>query len=137
MDQDQTPHILTDSPVGIGTNHYANLAVDPVTGHFIVITSTKEGDVNDSTRFVWELDPIAKDRVSGRPGVWIQLTGTNVPPAMTGDPMSHGLANPRGLGVISGPIPKLGVIMYVTGIGAHNEVWLYKHSAPVVSPRPQ
>jgi hypothetical protein len=96
------PNVPSGKAVGI---QRGNLAVDPVTGNFLLLSS----------RELWQLDP------SGA-GTWTQLTGTRTPPAGVGVPNAPD-------GVISTSIPEYGVVAYITQTeSTGGTFFVYKHA---------
>ena len=92
----------TGKAVGI---QRGNLAVDPVTGNFLLLSAGQ----------LWQLDP------SGA-GTWTQQSGTRTPPAGVGVPNKPD-------GVISTSIPEYGVVAYITQTSTiGGTFFLYKHA---------
>jgi len=106
LDADRTITALPEAPVEVGIQR-ANVTVDPVTGHFLVLGGGQ----------LREYDPRAG-------GTWALQAGARTPPPGVGNP-----ARPDLHGVISAPLANYGVVLYVTcrarTCGAH----LYKHAA--------
>lgn len=108
LNSDGTFTSLTGVPSGKGLGiQQGNLACDPVTGNFLLLSKGE----------LWELNPAGS-------GTWTQQTGSRVPPANY-DPFDDGSPN----GVISCSIAVYGVIAYVqqTSSGG-GTFYLYKHA---------
>jgi hypothetical protein len=98
------PDVPSGKAVGIQSG---NLACDPVTGNFLLLSAGQ----------LWELNP------SGS-GTWTQQTGSRVPPGGVGVPGP----SPQD-GVISCPIPDYGVVAYITQTTpSGGSFYLYKHA---------
>jgi hypothetical protein len=105
LNSNRTVTVLPDAPVDLGVQH-ANLSVDPVTGHFLVMGYGQ----------LWQLDPRGS-------GSWTQQNGSRTPPSAVGNPGSPDLDS-----VISAPISNYGVVAYVTCRTKSCNMYLYKHS---------
>jgi hypothetical protein len=98
------PNVPTGKAVGV---QGGNLACDPVTGNFLLLSAGQ----------LWELNP------SGA-GSWLQLSGSRSPPGAVGIP---GPGNPEG--VVSCALPEHGVVAYITqSSGSGGTFYLYKHA---------
>ncbi len=97
-----------------------NIAVDPVTGHYIVLSSAPDGSAT------WTYDVNIPDPETPANDTWTLLTGANEWP----DTFYLGYTVGFSAGYIgSVPIPEYGVIMYfveTNNMGHPIETWLYK-----------
>jgi hypothetical protein len=97
------PNLPSGKELGI---QHGNLACDPVTGNFLLLSAGQ----------LWELNPTGA-------GTWTQQTGSRTPPAGVGVP---GPTNPQG--VISCRIQEAGVVAYITQSSSQGGTFfLYKH----------
>jgi len=108
LNADGSSTAMPDVPSGkaVGVQR-GNLAVDPVTGNFLLLSAGQ----------LWELNP------SGA-GAWTQLGGTRTPPSAVGSPGPGELD-----GVVSCTIPEYGVVAYITQTSQVGGTFhLYKHA---------
>lgn len=100
------PNTPSGKQVGV---YNGNLAVDPVTGNFLLLSAGE----------LWELNP-------SDAGQWTQQIGSRAPPVGVGIP---GPATVAVNGVISCSIPEYGVVAYITqSARAGGTFYLYKHA---------
>jgi hypothetical protein len=112
-DRSITP--LTQAPFRDFSTRYADTTVDPVTGHYLVLTRDNE---------FWQFDARGS-------GTWTRIaSGSQVPPFVGYDDVHstfHGVATTIG---------SYGVIMYTQWRGSGSKVWLYKHAPATVDTTP-
>lgn len=120
---DLVPHELPNTPIDVGVTS-GNIEVDPISGNLIIIG----GDGSDKTNCtapnkIYEFDV--------KTSSYNLLGGSRLVPSTFPNMFTNTCANGAGY-VISAPIPRYGVILYIvysyTDSSLH--MWLYKHKNP-------
>ena len=99
-----------------GVLKFVSPEVDPVNGEFILIQAVLGSDINDFTGRIefwkYRLDT----------DTWTKLD-ESVVPALEG-----WWAKDYPFAVVAVPVPRYGVIMFMSGAGPKSKVYLYKHA---------